>query len=195
MIYVTCRPLALRDLSQIVALDERCFGGLWSQSAYQRERESPNSDLLVLEIEDTVDQTDSLIGVGCLWAILEEAHITVLGIDPAYQRRGLGQWLLTRLLLAASDRGLTHATLEVRQSNQKAQALYQKFGFNVAGERKRYYANGENALILWKNGLQTPEFTKQLSVAQAKLREQVATRGWSVREVLLATEDAQLLPD
>jgi len=51
----------------------------------------------------------------------------------------------------------------VRASNQTAQALYQKFGFQEAGQRKRYYSDGENARILWRSGLQSDTFGAQIT--------------------------------
>ncbi len=174
---VLCRPVASSDLPEVITLDHRCFGGLWNEDGYSREIDSPNSDLLLVETQ--VTEQPYIIGVGCLWAILDEAHITLLGIDPSFQRQGLGGWLLIHLLLAASDRGLTHATLEVRQSNQAALALYESFGFQVAGERKRYYADDESAFILWRNHLQDSEFLAELQAQRhqfiAKLSKIVAT--------------------
>ena len=103
-------------------------------------------------------ETDlTLLGIGCLWAILEEAHITTLAVEPSWQGRKLGLLLLANLLQAGDRRGLTRATLEVRASNQKALSLYRTFGFKSAGVRKRYYADGEDASILWCRGLQTAE--------------------------------------
>ncbi|MEM6837512.1 MAG: ribosomal protein S18-alanine N-acetyltransferase [Cyanobacteria bacterium P01_C01_bin.120] len=169
--FVVCRPVTDSDLPNVINLDHRCFGGLWDESAYSREILSPNSDLLV--IQDSSASLSPIIGLGCLWAILEEAHITVLGIDPRYRRLGLGRWLLIHLLRAAIARGLAHATLEVRQSNQVARSLYGSFGFQVAGERRHYYADDEDALILWKKNLQAPEFLQDLMAQQKQLEAQL----------------------
>ena len=106
--------------------------------------------------------------MGCLWAILEEAHITTLAIEPAYQGKKLGSLLLAHLLQAGCARGLTRATLEVRASNQKALNLYQAFGFKTAGVRKRYYADREDACILWCSGLRALEM--QARIADCKER-------------------------
>lgn len=152
-----CRPVTVQDLPGVVALDHRCFEGLWNDNAYRREISSPNSDLLLIENAADKDRQATL-GIGCSWAILEEAHITILGIDPDYRGQGLGQWLLAHLLTHACDRSLTHATLEVRPSNAAARSLYEKFGFQIAGERRRYYTDGENALILWRHHLQRKDF-------------------------------------
>ncbi|WP_215609107.1 ribosomal protein S18-alanine N-acetyltransferase [Leptothoe spongobia] len=156
MTSLTCRILNDELLPAVLELDRLCLGGLWTEAGYRREIDSPNSDLLVL----LADQ--DIIGLGCLWAILDEAHITTLAIHPDYHRQRLGQFLLIQLLYLAGKRTLTHATLEVRASNQRALSLYQKFDFRTAGRRKRYYKDDEDALILWRSQLQTPEFLQSL---------------------------------
>ncbi|MBW4579831.1 MAG: ribosomal protein S18-alanine N-acetyltransferase [Tildeniella nuda ZEHNDER 1965/U140] len=120
-----------------------------------------------------------LLGLGCYWAILEEAHITMLAIDPAHHRQGLGQALLYALLASAYQRGLERATLEVRVSNHAALALYQKFDFREAGRRRRYYPDdGEDALVLWHGGIQTPAFSERLKVWQQQVCDRLCTSGW-----------------
>ena len=154
------QSLTSEHLSALLELDQVCFGGMWSQDAYQRELDSPNSDLLGLL---SPVPEPKLLAMGCFWSILEEAHITILAVHPQYHRQGLGQALLYALLKTASDRGLERATLEVRASNLAAISLYQKFGFKTAGRRPRYYKdNNEDALILWLSGLQQPQFSATL---------------------------------
>jgi [ribosomal protein S18]-alanine N-acetyltransferase len=213
--FLACLPLIEADITAVLALDQRCLGGLWSRSGYQRELESPHSDLRIIVAADcktallrrstfelstieanltddeaaqlvAQDATEegisaiTLLGIGCLWAILEEAHITTLAIEPTYQGRKLGQLLLTDLLLHGQRRGLTRATLEVRASNERALSLYGKFSFQEAGQRKRYYSDGENARILWRSGLQDPAFVEhikaQQQVAIAHLSQHHATQ-------------------
>lgn len=166
-------------LSSVLELDQLCFGGLWTLDGYQRELDSPNSDLLGLSIPVG---SHSLLGMGCLWAILEEAHITILAVHPQYQRQGLGQALLYALLTAAFDRGLERATLEVRASNQPALSLYQKFGFKTAGIRRCYYKDtGEDALILWRGDLQEPEFAQTLADWERQTRSRLHAAGWDLQ--------------
>jgi ribosomal-protein-alanine N-acetyltransferase len=190
MTCVTCRRVLIPDLPDVVALDHRCFGGLWSEAAYRREVDSPNSDLLLLEGDPAVDGAQTVIGIGCSWAILEEAHITILGIAPESRGLGLGKGLLIALLQAAISRGLAHATLEVRASNHVAQSLYRQLGFQIAGERRHYYADGESALILWKNGLQYPDFTKTLKRHRDRLSPRLH---WCYQPV--QTEGRRLTPE
>ena len=200
-------PLSVEQLSAAVELDRLCFGGLWTRDGYQRELESPNSHLLVLEtvagdwvspsgnhLSDRLTQnsvnssltTDItppkiILGLGCFWSILEEAHITILAVHPNYQRQGLGQLLLYTLLRDAGMRNLEWATLEVKPSNQAALSLYHKFGFTQAGRRRKYYQDtGEDALILWRGGISKPEFEETLSACFQQLQNHLAYWGWQL---------------
>lgn len=147
---ISFEVLKENDLEQVWELDQICFGGLWSLNSYKREIESLNSYLLVISVNQGFDK--KIIGLGCFWAILEEAHITILAIHPDFQGQGLGSLLLENLLKEAINRKLERATLEVGENNIKAINLYQKFGFKEAGRRKNYYKKtGEDALILWKS--------------------------------------------
>jgi ribosomal-protein-alanine N-acetyltransferase len=185
-----------QQLTEIIKIDQLCFGGLWSRDGYQREIDSPNSSLLTLSVkeieasndnstpnnsprndqsEQEPNQKHQLMGIGCFWAILEEAHITLLGINPNYQRQGLGQLLLYALLQEAVERKLERATLEVRAGNQAAINLYEKFGFRLAGRRKKYYPKtGEDALILWRGGLAEQPFKLDLANWKAEISNRLA---------------------
>lgn len=165
----------IEQIPMLVELDSRCLGGMWSANSYQRELESPNGVLRILAAD-----ADRVIGLGCFWGIVDEAHITLLAIDSAYQRQGLGRWLLVNLLREACGRELRHATLEVRLSNAIAQRLYQQFGFQSLGRRKRYYPDDEDALILWRSGLQEPTFRDQLQSWHHTAHHQLTLQGWQL---------------
>ncbi|MBE9227107.1 ribosomal protein S18-alanine N-acetyltransferase [Phormidium sp. LEGE 05292] len=123
-----------------------------------------------------------LLAMGCQWAILDEAHITIVAVCPDYQHQGLGQAMLLVLLSRARQRGLERATLEVKASNQPAISLYEKFGFKVAGRRRGYYQDtGEDALILWLNGLHYPEFTQTLAEWEQQIGLRLAACGWELQ--------------
>ena len=186
MTFLELKPLTQAHLSAVLELDRLCFGGLWTLEGYQRELNSPNSEFLSLFIPTTPitpsPHHPTLIGIGCLWAILEEAHITMLAVHPHYQHRGLGRMLLIALLTAARDRNLERATLEVRVSNLAALSLYEAFGFKTAGRRRRYYQDtGEDALILWRGDLQHPEFQKNLAGWQSSISDRLTASGWNLQ--------------
>ena len=158
-------------LSAVLELDQLCFGGLWTLEGYQRELDSPNSELLGLFVPVG---PHFLVGIGCLWAILDEAHITILAVHPQYQRQGLGQALLYSLLTLATDCGLERATLEVRASNHAALSLYQKHGFKTAGRRRCYYKD-------------TGEFAQTLANWERLLRGRLHVAGWELQIMTLSS--------
>jgi ribosomal-protein-alanine N-acetyltransferase len=78
---------------------------------------------------------------------------------------------------------LEWATLEVKPSNQAALSLYQKFGFIEAGRRRGYYKDtGEDALILWRNGLQTLEFEETLTNCYQQVKRYLTVWGWQLAD-------------
>ncbi|MEM8777470.1 MAG: ribosomal protein S18-alanine N-acetyltransferase [Cyanobacteria bacterium P01_G01_bin.49] len=169
-----CSP-QLEQLNDIIELDNRCLGGLWTRKGYQRELASPNSHFLVL----SSDEFQLILGCGCFWEILEEAHLTLLMIHPDYQGQGLGQLLLYGLLKKAAEKQLERASLEVRPSNQPALCLYYKFGFKLAGKRKGYYQKtGEDALILWRSDLHRPQFQQELQHWQQDINNRLQDHHW-----------------
>ncbi|GAC1464448.1 MAG: ribosomal protein S18-alanine N-acetyltransferase [Chamaesiphon sp.] len=187
MTFLELKPLIAEQLPAVVELDKQCFGGHWTLEGYRRELASSTSHFLVLSIPSSCHMSptaETLVGLGCFWSILEEAHITLLAIHPASQRQGLGYLLLYALLRDAKMRGLERATLEVRASNQAALSLYQKFGFQEAGRRRRYYQDtGEDALILWHGGLSNPEFAKILVDWHQQISARLDSLGWHLLEV------------
>ena len=168
------KPPTDKQLPVVVELDRLCLGGLWNLEGYQRELSSPNSELIIASVVQSPTK-ETIIGAGCLWAIVEEAHITLLMVHPNFRGHGIGGLLLYQLLNQAVDRGLERATLEVKASNHIAQSLYCKFGFKRAGSRKGYYKkSGEDALILWRGDLQTPEFRLSLQKQASTLSTSLA---------------------
>jgi [ribosomal protein S18]-alanine N-acetyltransferase len=78
-----------------------------------------------------------------------EYEVHTIGVDPAYQGRGIGRALLDDLL-AFADGGTVF--LEVRTDNATAIALYEKNGFVRIGVRKRYYrVSGADAYTMQRN--------------------------------------------
>jgi len=114
-----------------------------------------------------------IVGYGGLWLTLEDAHVTTIAVDPAHRGKGVGELLLNTLIDHAYELGGRQITLEVRVSNTSAQRLYVKYGFQPAGTRTRYYTdNGEDALIMWTEAIDTPEYRNRLS----ELRRQLFAR-------------------
>ena len=80
-----------------------------------------------------------------------EAEIITIGIRPEFQRRNLGTKLLGHIEAAARRSEARKLFLEVASGNLAALTLYRSNGFHEAGRRLRYYANGQDALVLAKD--------------------------------------------
>lgn len=146
---VSFRPMREDDLDSVMVIDRLSFSLPWPENSYHHDLvRNPDALLWVAEI-NSPDNGSRVVGVIDVWLILEEAHIATLAVHPDYRGRRIGSRLLIRVLGEAVNRGAHRAMLEVRASNQIAQALYKNYGFEVVNQRLRYYRdNNEDALLM-----------------------------------------------
>ena len=137
--------LAAAHVPDVLAIEKEAYPEPWSDGMFREEINHARSYFIVVTL------AGELIGYGGYWPLLDEAHITSVTIKDAYRGMGYGRELLTHLLRKAVEDGASTATLEVRESNQRARGLYESLGFAVAGRRHRYYPKtDEDALIMTK---------------------------------------------
>jgi ribosomal-protein-alanine N-acetyltransferase len=138
------RRLTYADLPQVIAIERRAFPTPWSLAMFVLELSKPSGICLAAMYEGRLSAYLICSRYDRVW------HIMNVAVDPDLRRRGLGTALLTRLLERVDDDEARY-TLEVRRSNGGAIQLYERFGFLVAGLRRRYYQdNGEDALVMWR---------------------------------------------
>jgi len=131
------------DLDEVMRIEQDSFAYPWSKNSFQGEILSNRFAYYVT----AKDISDSVIGYAGAWIILDEAHITTLAVDPSCRQMGTGSLLLAHLLRKAIEEGACKVFLEVRDSNRQARRIYERFGFEVIGKRKRYY-HDEDALVM-----------------------------------------------
>lgn len=94
------------------------------------------------------EQSNIIAYIGC-WLKDENVEITNVGVLPIYQGQGKGQQLLQQCIDHMIKLGAKVFTLEVRQSNRRAIALYEKFNFKTVALRKNYYTDtNEDAYLM-----------------------------------------------
>jgi len=148
-------PMTLADIPDVAALEKVCFRTPWSKKALTDELSNNIAHYYVGKLDST------LVAYAGMWIMFDEAHITNVAVAPNYRRRGYALQLMHKMMQTAADLDALRMTLEVREHNYAAQALYEKCGFVLAGRRRRYYTDsGEDALILWNNNL--PKTISQL---------------------------------
>lgn len=139
-------PMTLEDIDGVLTVERECFTTPWSKQSFICELH--NEDLahyIIAKYKDTV------IGYCGIWLILDEAHVTNVGVLPAYRGCGVGEILLRTITTLAEGYKAKTLTLEVRKSNYIAQNLYLKLGFLPCGIRIGYYSDDkEDAIIMTK---------------------------------------------
>jgi len=116
---------------------------------------------------------EHLVGMAGIWMMVDEAHIVTIAVRRSHRHQGLGEWLLISIIDLSMQMRAKYVTLEVRESNRTAQALYEKYGFTKAGTRRKYYSdNGEDALIMTTCELDSPAYLDRLQ----RLRQELNVR-------------------
>jgi [ribosomal protein S18]-alanine N-acetyltransferase len=141
---VEIRRLTYSDLPHVIAIERRAFPTPWSLSMFVLELSKP-SGICLAAVEN-----GRLVGYLVCSRYDTVWHLMNVAIDPTRLREGIASTLITHLFETA-DRPHEQYTLEVRESNEAAIALYERFGFRGAGHRRAYYHdNREDALIMWR---------------------------------------------
>ena len=97
-------------------------------------------------------EDDTLVSYCTLVTVLDEAQIINVATSPEFRGRGYAREVIFSVVDECKKRGITLISLEVRESNAPAIALYTSFGFTIEGKRKDFYKNPrENAFVMIKN--------------------------------------------
>jgi ribosomal-protein-alanine N-acetyltransferase len=182
------RPMRLDDISQVTKIDALSFSTPWSVGSYTFEignAVSTGSRMIVLEqrtsklrdwrwlwgqINGQARKKTLIIGYAGMWNISGEAHISTIAVHPDWRGRGLGEVLLNGLLNLAVALDAEYSILEVRVTNDSAQALYRKYGFEVVSRRKNYYRdNNEDAFLMNLNPLDIARLQALTGTLHAKI--------------------------
>jgi ribosomal-protein-alanine N-acetyltransferase len=183
------------DIPQVAEIDREAFPGEWvfrSQSAYRQDLDNPSIRYIVackdkdatesgpqekprppwfkrlFSYERRLSTRKYIVGFSGFWMMVGEAHIIAIGVRNGHRQLGIGESLLIATIELAQISNANLVTLEVRASNKVAQELYKKYGFQVTGNRLKYYSSdGEDAIIMSTDNITSPSF--QASFQRAKI--------------------------
>ena len=118
-------------------------GSTWSKEQFSVDLTLKNSQYLIFM------EQNQYVGFVSYHFILDEAEITHVVVNRPFQKNGYAKQLLKGLQSSLKRQHIQHVFLEVRRSNQVAQQLYQKYGFEEISSRKNYYSNPkEDAMVM-----------------------------------------------
>jgi [ribosomal protein S18]-alanine N-acetyltransferase len=141
---VTIEAMKESDLEKVLAIEKKSFADPWSRKLFRETLSFPHSVSFVMHGPDR-----ALLGYINFYVIAQEGHMLNLAIHPAWRKKGFATRLLTHSLDYLKQQNAMHFFLEVREGNLDAIGLYRKFGFEIIGKRKRYYAEtNEDALVM-----------------------------------------------
>ncbi len=133
-------PMGEMDLLEVVNIEEASGLNKWGYDAYRRELlKNAGSVMLVARNLARDPYSPGVVGFLAGWTVEDEMHINNIAAHPDYRRIGIGQSLMEEGVEEGKRRGITFILLEVRASNEAAQLLYKKMGFNYVGRRRDYY--------------------------------------------------------
>ena len=139
------RKMTDREVPQVAELEKLCFAMPWSEKSVAGELDNPLALWLVAM------EGDRLAGYVGSQTVMDETDMMNLAVAPQFRRQGVGEALVNALTASLKELGSRCLTLEVRDSNEAARALYGKLGFTEIGRRRGYYRDPrEDALILRK---------------------------------------------
>ena len=164
---VRIEPMTLEDIPVVLEIERASFLTPWPPEAFQQEvLHNRLSRYLVAR------RGGAVVGYAGVWLMVDEAHITTFAVHPDWRRQGIGRRLLQGMLVVAEEMRAARMTLEVRVSNEAAQALYRDHGFAVAGRRERYYTDdGEDAFIMTTPPLASGAMRDRMAAARAAAAE------------------------
>ena len=135
--------VSAEHIRQIEEIERDCFSRPWTAEQLKSQMRDAQHEFIAAVGDGRV------LGYVGLMYVLDEGYISNVAVHPDARRQGIGDTLIDALAAKAAELELAFLTLEVRQSNAPAIALYAKHGFHPVGKRKNYYeAPKEDAVLM-----------------------------------------------
>ena len=132
------------DLDAVHRLERAAFPHPWRREFFESEMRSSG------RFHRIARRDGALIGyVFAMW-FFDEMHINKIAVAESERRKGIALVLMNECEEFARQNGIGTISLEVRESNDGAQAFYKRLGFSALYLRPRYYPDGEAAVVMMR---------------------------------------------
>jgi ribosomal-protein-alanine N-acetyltransferase len=171
---VELTPMRRRHLRSVLRIESHNPHRPWSLGLFMSELALRHSrSYVVARVHGGV------VGFGGVMFSGADAHVTTIAVDPTFRCAAIGTRMMSVLASRAISQRCEALTLEVRTTNDAAQALYRKFGFEVAGVRKNYYSDlGEDAAVMWATEIQGGPYGERLAAIDRSIPGRTTLEGW-----------------
>ena len=142
---MTIRAWKEKDMDILAELEKECFSDPWTKNMLEGVLRVPVYHTFLVE------EGGQVCGYACSSVLFEEAEVMNIAVNPTMRGRGIGKMLMDAMHERAQSLGAEISLLEVRPSNLSAIGLYKKYGYEEYGIRAKYYADGEDAILMKKN--------------------------------------------
>lgn len=131
------------DIKKIAALEKEIFHDPWTEDMVRADIEAKISRYIIAE-----NESGEIIGYLGYWLVFDECSINNVAVIPSLQGKGIGSAIMEQMIKETEAMGARVWVLEVRAGNESGIALYEKYGFKEVGRRKKYYEDGEDAIVM-----------------------------------------------
>ena len=143
---ILLRQMEMQDLPEVERLEGLCFSNPRTHWILADEMEHPQYRIWVAEKQGLI------AGYASLRYVLDEADVNRIAVFPLFRRMGVARTLVQGMKRWCQENKMMFLSLEVRQSNRAAVALYAAEGFIHQGVRKGFYEKPkEDALVMCFN--------------------------------------------
>ena len=138
------RAMEEQDVRAVANLEKVCFSDPWTEEMFTDGLRLP------FFVGAVVEESGEIIAYACETVLFEDAEVLNIAVAPNYRKMGIAKMLLTHLEERAKALGASRSLLEVRVGNTAAISLYRLFSYHEISVRKKYYEDGEDALVMEK---------------------------------------------
>ena len=143
--HLSFRDAKIGDETALAIIDKQCFDGYekYDEKSFFDELSEKSKHYFVALYNNLV------IGYVGVQTLGDELNLLKIAVLPQYRKLGVGFKLMAHTMDYRKQNNLTNYFLEVREDNEQAKKMYQKFDFKTKSVREKYYADGTNALVMF----------------------------------------------
>lgn len=127
-------PMPPERLGEVLAIESTAYAFPWTPGNFADSLRAGYRAELLLD-----SQNSRLLGYYVAMQGVGEMHLLNITVAPAEQHRGHARFMLDALCAHCRPVQAGSLWLEVRESNLRARAIYERYGFETIGVRRAYY--------------------------------------------------------